>query len=116
MSLPDDGFTHKIIDVLQHIWPYLSGLAITFLAALKLWWNERRETRKRLKNQEILVDHIIREKVSHKELQACRDDVRHDNDTHIDNIYARLDKHALENAQQHQDILNQIIRLHTNDN
>ena len=115
MSLPEDTFTHKFVHVLEHIWPYVSGMVIVMFAGFKLWWSDRRETKVRIKNIEVMVEHLQNDKVSQQDLQACRDDVREVDDANLVRIMDRIEQNATDNAKQHQDILQQIIRLHAND-
>ena len=62
---------HRLLDLLQHIWPYLAGAAATILGAFKLWWSDRRALRVRVQN----VEKIAEQAVTEARLQECRVDV-----------------------------------------
>ena len=121
-----DQATHKVLDVLQHTWPYVSGVIITMMAGLKLWWSTHRNTQKRITT----LENDVKQTVTHEELHACRDDVR-DTDVENENKILTEIKHIREdmrednriNSKAHQDIITtstashrelmtQIIKLH----
>lgn len=100
---------HKWLDMIEHIWPLLSGIGITILAAVKLWWNERQQTKKRIETLEVMCEHMV----SKDELQACRDDVRETDLRETEKIYDAIEKNSAENNRQHQEIMKTILELHS---
>ena len=103
----DSGF-HKMLDVLSHIYPYVAGIFITMVAVVRLWWHNRQETRRRIATLEIMAERMA----SQDDLQACRDEVRHVDEQNLEKIYNEMKENNRDNAQQHNDILNQSIGLH----
>lgn len=102
----DHNFPHpKWLTWLDHTWPYITGVVVTIIAGVKLWWHDRKETKRRIANLEIMAEHMI----SRDELQACREDVRREDK----DILEKIDHSIEENAKQHQDIMKQIVRLHS---
>ena len=100
--------THKALDFIEHLWPLLSGIVITLLAIIKLWWHSHRETKSRIKNLEVLAENSV----THKELQACRDNVREEDERNLTAVLKEMKDQSKENASQHENIVNQIIQLH----
>jgi len=103
---------HKTLDLLQHVWPYISGVFLSFIAVFRMWWIDRKKMRRRMNNLEILAENSV----SHKDLQACRDDVRAADEKNLMLIFSEIkslrEEHnadAKVNAQQHMDILNQVV-------
>ena len=99
--------SHRIFDILNHVWPYLSGAILIMFAGTKLWWYDRRETKRRIVALEVLAENLVNK----DDLQECRDDVRQVDDDNLEKIFTELRKHTANNAQQHQDIMNKIIDL-----
>ena len=62
---------HKILDALQHLWPYLAGVFAAILGGLKMWWSDRKALRVRVQN----VEKIAEQAVTEARLQECRVDV-----------------------------------------
>lgn len=100
--------THKILDVLEHIWPYVSGIVLTMAAGVRLWWYDRRQVKHRIATLEVLAE----QSVTQRDLQECRDDVRNDDDSNLNKIYNKIDEITRDNSQQHQDIMNTILQIH----
>ena len=117
-----DGSTHKVLDALQHIWPYIAGVFATLLGAGKLWWSDRARIRRRIANVEI----IAQQAVTQETLKECRDGVADDDhvileeirnirkDMRDDNKLNALAHNAImENAnKQQQELMRAIIHLH----
>lgn len=101
--------THNILDVLDRVWPYVSGVAVTILATVRLWWHDKKVTKARINTLEVMAEHMV----TKDELQACRDDVREEDESNLEKIYKEIKENNQENARQHQDILKQVIRLHS---
>ena len=99
---------HRILDVLSHLWPYVSGIALTLLATVRLWWYDRKETKRRIGTLEVMAEHMV----TKDDLQACRDDVRATDDKNLEKLYQEIKTNTAQNAQQHQDIMAQMMRLH----
>ena len=102
---------HKILDLLQHLWPYLAGVFAAIVAGLKMWWSDRKALRLRVQNVEKIAEHAVTEarlqeckvdvdQVDEKillEIRAIREDMREDN---------RL------NTSTHDKLMNAILNLH----
>ena len=107
--------SHKILDTLQHLSVYLSGVFAFILAAIGMWWRDRRADKKRIYTLEMLAEGMAtkdelaecgkdKDKQHHegikdvlKAVQGVRDDNKKSNET---------------NSQQHQDILEKMVDLH----
>jgi len=115
--------SHKWLDAAQHLWPYISGFILTMFAVVKLWWNDRKETKKRIAN----VEKIAESAVTEARLQECKTDVLGHDITVEERILEELKVLATEtkelrqdmredniaNAKAHQDILKEVVRLHS---
>jgi len=92
-------------------------------AVVKLWWNDRKETKKRIAN----VEKIAESAVTEARLQECKTDVLGHDITVEERILEELKVLATEtkelrqdmredniaNAKAHQDILKEVVRLHS---
>jgi len=106
---------HKILNIFEHVYPYIAGFILTMFALTKLWLRDRKETKKRIGTLEVMAEHMV----TQEDLQECRDEVRHVDEQNLEKIYDEIKANTKENAQQHQDISNnmvdmmkQIVRLH----
>jgi len=99
---------HKVLDFVSHLWPYISGVVVTLLAGIRLWWYEKQVTKKRIRTLEALATNMV----SKQDLQACRDDVRAVDEKNLDKLSGDIRENMKQNAKEHQDIMKQIIRLH----
>ena len=97
-----------MLDMLGHIYPYVAGLFITMVAIVRLWLFNRKEIKKRILTLEIMAERMA----SQEDLQACRDEVRHVDEQNLEKIYQEMKENNRDNANQHSDILKQIINLH----
>ena len=62
---------HKILNWLEHIWPLMSGIAITIMAVFRLWWYDKKVVKKRIATLEALADNMA----TQSDLRDCRDSV-----------------------------------------
>ena len=96
-----DTATHKILVWLEHLWPYISGMVITLLAAAKLWWYDKQQMKQRIANIEIIAQNAV----TKSELQACREDVRKEDRL----ILKEIQESNKLNQEQHEHIVDLII-------
>ena len=104
--------THRLTDIIEQVWPYISGMCIVMFAAAKLLWHDRQVTKKRIAVLEILAEHTI----TKEELHSCRNDVRTAAEANLNKIYAEIKENTSQNAQQHQDMMAEIIKLSSKEN
>ena len=121
-----DHDTHDLLDYAQHLWPILSGLALTLVAIIRLWWVHHTHQQKwKVSINGQLAETVTREELHScktgvmdkaasvdqeilKEIKAIRTDMREDN-----RINAREHADILENAtHSQQELMTQIIALH----
>lgn len=113
---------HKLLNYLEHLWPYLSGFALTLMAGFKLWWSDKRALDKRIANNEILVEHIREHMATKVDLNACKDEVDEQDRNNMALVLQEIQVVRLENKSEHKEItdtmhdqqteiLNQIIDL-----
>lgn len=112
-----DTQTHKAFDLLQHVWPYISGMFITLVAIVKFWFAERKALNSRIKNLEIIAENSA----TKAELYSCKEEVYAQDLINLEKIYEEIkilrkesQDEAHSNSQQHQDIMNTIIRMLSN--
>ena len=118
-----DVTSHKILDSLQHLWPYVAGISATVVGAFKLWWDDRKKLRSRIANVEIIAQHAVtQEKLAEcradvdeedtailKEIREIRRDMREDN-----KVNALAHNAIMENAnKQQQELMRAILHLHS---
>lgn len=104
--------THQIVDVFQHLWAYISGFFLTMIAALKLWWHDRKVTKRMVADNAQAIVLMNEKMVTHPDLQNCRDDVRAVDDENLEKIYDLIREGNKENHQQHIDLGAQILDTH----
>ena len=92
--------THRVLEHLEQVWPYLTGMVVVTVATVKLWLYERRR-----------ISKIEDTYVTKDELAACRNDVRSTDDKNLSDLTTQINKLSSENAQQHQDILTELINI-----
>lgn len=85
------------------------------LAVVRLWWRDRKETKKQVADLRTFALYAKDHMVTKEELQECRDEVRDVDDHNLDMIFKEIRENTRENATQHQDIMKQILRLHGGD-
>ena len=66
-----DTVTHKILDIIEHIWPPLAATGASMILAVKLWWADRRKTLKRVAALETIAENCV----MREDLTDCRLDV-----------------------------------------
>ena len=117
-----DSLTHKILDILQHLWPYVSGLFITLAAGARLWWLNYKRTEQRISNVETLAEQAVTE----KRLQQCKAEVFHHDAGIEEKILKEIrsirdEIHGIRhetredfrsNSEAHEHILDTILKLH----
>ena len=120
-----ETMSQKFMEAMHQLWPYVSGIFITIIAIIKLWWSDRNKTQHRIANVEKIAEHAITE----KRLQECKVDVLGHDVTVEERILLELKIIAEEtkelredmrednktNAQAHQDIMNTMMRIHNGD-
>lgn len=109
LNMQHEPLLHKIADALQHAWPVIAGFISFSLIGFKVWWLDRRNTKNRIKNLEILAEQTVYK----SDLQACRDDVREVDDKNLEKISEEIKELSRRNAEEHTDIMKQMIKLHS---
>ena len=102
---------HKILDALQHLWPYLAGVMAAIIGGFKLWWSDRRSIRQRMVNVEKIAEHAVTE----DRLRECKGDVDKTNESILGEIRAiredmREDNRL--NTATHDKLMTAILDLH----
>ena len=102
---------HKVIDLLQHLWPYLAGVMAAIIGGFKLWWSDRQALKQRVSNIEKIAEHAVTE----ARLQECRIDVDKTDESILIEIRAiredmREDNRL--NTATHDKLMNAILNLH----
>jgi hypothetical protein len=59
---------HRVLNILEHLWPYVSGLVLIMGATMKLWWHGRREIKKRI----VVLEKLAENGASQDDLRDCR--------------------------------------------
>lgn len=110
---------HKLLHIFEHIWPYVTGVFAVIIGGLKLWWSDKQKTKKRISNIEYITQWLKENSITSDDLKACREEVREVDDKNLEVIFDEIKtlrrdiRHdSKSNAEQHQDILKQIIKLH----
>lgn len=110
--------THKLLDVVEHLWPYISGLILTMVVIVKMWWYNHNEVKRRINTLEKLAE-MSATKI---DLHECKAEVSGVDNANLEKIYNKLSEQQKDNAiqqqnnaKEHQDILQQMLRLHSKD-
>lgn len=122
-----DNVPHgKILDLIDHIWPYLTGLTALLVGGVKLWWSDRNAAKREVADLRKVVLWLKEHAVTGDELHECRKEVREVDDKNLDMIFKEMRAHTERNAAQHEEIkkevrseirgvMNKIIDLYSKD-
>ena len=102
-----DPSPHKVLDIIEHIWPYVAGLFATIIGAVKLGWMERKRTLERIKN----VEKLCEMSATKGELSDCRDDVNRQDIEAERRIMDSINKMKESNSDDHLKIINIISNM-----
>ena len=109
---------HRLLNWIEHLWPYISGLVVTIVAAIRLWWYDRGKLKKQINDNSTLVGHITECMVTHEDLIECRDSVDEQDADNLKNVLNEIKTLRQEikndtekNSQQHLDILHKMTSL-----
>ena len=105
--MQNEPFSHKTLDFVQNMWPLISGVFIVMVAGTKLWWQDRKDTKNRIKNLEILAEQTVYK----TDLHDCREDVRLVDNGNMDKITKSISDLRDHNDKQHSEVMNHIIKL-----
>jgi len=103
-----DNDEHRILDWLEHLWPFIAGISVTLLAIAKLWWYSRQQIKKRVSTLEVLAEHLA----TKEDIRNCREEVRQTSNGHLKSLYDEMKANNAANNEQHLDILKEITRHH----
>ena len=98
---------HKAFTIAQEAWPIISGLFLVMVAGTKLWWKDRKDTKHRIKNLEVLAERVVLE----PDLHRCREDVRKADERNMEKLTAKLKDIHDQSEHQYSEIMNHIIKL-----
>ena len=79
------------------------------VGAFRLFWHDRKETKHRIATLEKIAEHAV----TYRDLQACRDDVRAEDNKNLEIMYTKIEELSRQNAEQHTEMINQVLRLHS---
>ena len=119
-------FEHKVLDIVEHLWPYISGAIIGLFTMIKLWLKGKKRVEDRIVSLEILAKRAV----TKDDLIDCKKEVDQQDSTLAKEMlveFKGLRKEIREDAQinksEHKEIqkelnntMHQIIRLHSGDN
>ena len=106
-----DPHTHKLLDVVEHITPLVTGFFITLVAAVRLWWTSKKALHERISNVERIAEHAV----TYVKLKECKDEVQEIDHVlleEIKSIRQDMRRDFADNAHAHTDIMNTMISLH----
>ena len=106
---------HKILNYLEHLWPYISGFFLIMTATLKLWLHERKKVKQRIVTLEKLAENTAT-KDDLKECSKEKDDQHHEGIkdvlSELQGVRSEISSNNEINSQQHLDIMHEMARLH----
>ena len=105
--MQNEPISQKTIDFVQNMWPFISGACVVMVAGTKLWWQDRKDTKNRIKNLEILAEQTVYK----PDLHNCREDVRLVDNGNMDKITKSINDLRAHNDKQHDEVMNHIINL-----
>ena len=114
---------HRILDYLEHIWPYVSGFFIVMGAVISFLWKDRKANKRRMVNNEKQYEQlawVIKNKVATRDdLKECSKEKDNQHHEGIKDVLSELRAVRNENresndtnSQQHLDIMHEMARLH----
>ena len=118
--MPD--LSHKSLDIIQHLWPYIAGAFATLIGGVKLWHSDRKQTQLRIIN----VEKIAEQAVTRAQLKECKDGIEKEDALMLKSILAIREDMREDNkinavthqaileqaAKSQQEIMREILRLH----
>ena len=129
-----DPKTDHLFHLFEHLWIPIStvvgGIFATIIGAVGIAMKAHKDIRKRIENLEILAENFA----SRDELNELRKESDNQDNNNLDKIFKAINDNAREqrqalaemrkeqqkegrqNADEHQDILKHIIKLHSGDN
>ena len=119
-------FEHKVLDFLQHLWPYVSGAIIGMFTLITMLLKNKKRIEDRIVSLEILAERSV----THDDLTDCKKEVDAQDRTlakemltEVKGLRVEMREDARANQAEHKEIqqdLNktmlQIIKLHSGDN
>ena len=108
-AMPHTDAGHKILDILEHIWPYVTTVFVIISTGVTLWWTDRKQIKKDIAEQRRLILWLKDNSVTYKDLHACREDVREVDDNNLEKIFTAFDEERKLNRTEHNEIKNMLI-------
>ena len=109
---------HKILNYIEHLWPYISGFFLVMVATFKLWLYERKKVKQRILTLEKLAENAA----TKDDLKDCSNEKDRQHHEGIKDVLIKLDKNMEEHGEilekmndQHAETLNTIIDLYKSD-
>ena len=99
---------HKILNWLEHIWPLMSGIAITIMAVFRLWWYDKKVVKKRIATLESLAEHMA----TQDDLRECREGVDKQDADNLKVVLDEIKTGERRNDEKHNAILKDMNVLH----
>lgn len=113
-SMPHAETGHKLLDILNHIWPYVTTLVAILSSGFVLWWKSRQQIKKDIQEQRRLILWLKDNSVTHRHLHECREDVRKVDDDNLDKIFKAFDEERKLNRSEHNEIKSILINMNGN--
>ncbi len=106
---------HKILNYIEHLWPYISGFFLVMVATFKLWLYERKKVKQRILTLEKLAENAA----TKDDLKDCSNEKDRQHHEGIKDVLSELQAVRKENSdnietnsEQHLDIMHEMARFH----
>ena len=110
---------HKLLDYAQHLGVYVGSVFTVISAGIGLWWHDRKQAKKEVKEIRTLVLHLKGNSATKDDLIECSKEKDAQHHEGIKDVLSELQAVRKENSdnietnsQQHLDIMREMTRLH----
>lgn len=111
---------HKILNYFEHLWPYVSGVFLFFVAAFKLWLHDRKEAKEEVRDLRLVVLKMEKSMVTKDDLDRCSTEKDKQHISGIKDVLNELHEVRSEgkndsgkNQSEHKEIINIINEKHS---
>jgi hypothetical protein len=110
---------HKLLDYAQHLGVYIGGIFTVISAGIGLWFYDRKETKKEIKEVRIIALHLREHMATREDLKECSESKDEQADKHLDlvlnevkDLRTEIKEDSRINNDEHTAIMNKMLELH----
>lgn len=100
--------SHGLLDIIQHTWGIISGLFLVVFTVIGWWWTDKKHTKKRILNLEIIAEQVV----TKSDLRECKEAVDKNRQDALSSLSRDIKNLGDKNEAQHNDIMSHVIKLY----